>query len=740
MEESKLRNLLESLTLKEKIGQLIQLSGEFYSDEEEIVTGPQEKLGISSEMIELSGSVLNVAGAKKTKEVQKNYLSKSRHKIPLLFMGDVVYGYKTVFPVPIGLGSTWNPDLVKNAYEVIAEEASAGGVDVTFAPMVDLVRDPRWGRVVEGISEDTYLTSTFSEAMVTGFQNDLNPMNSLASCVKHFVGYGAVEGGRDYNTVDMSERHLRQYHLPPYQAAVNADAKMVMTAFNTYDGVPISGNDFILKDILRDEWGFDGVIISDYAAIKELIDHGVAADNKEAAKKAIEASLDIDMKTNIYATQLEPLVENGEISERLIDESVWRILKLKNDLGLFEDPYRSLSEEAEEEKLLTEDNRSLAREVVSESAILLQNNKNVLPLKEDENILLTGPYGDEKALIGFWAIYGENADVVTLKEGIEKVVEPDHFQFVKGTTISEDYAFLQDFGASKGKAQSFVMSDEEKESELKEAIRRGKEANTIILALGEHTLQSGEGGSRTNLELPKNQKDFLNEMVKLGKKTVLIVFSGRPLILTDEVEQVDAILQVWFPGTEGGNGIADLLFGKANPSGRVTMSFPYNVGQIPVYYNHYKTGRPLGTSTHTGRFVSKYLDSPNDPLYPFGYGLSYSDIVYEDLTLDKNKMQEDEEINVSVTVKNNSELKAKEVVQLYIQDIAGSVVRPVKELKAFKKVELAGNSSKKVHFKITLDDLKFYTKEMAYEAEAGNFNVFVGPNSKDVLQDGFELI
>lgn len=740
MEESKLRSLLESLTLKEKIGQLIQLSGEFYSDEEEIVTGPQEKLGISSEMIELSGSVLNVAGAKKTREVQENYLNKSRHKIPLMFMGDVVYGYKTVFPVPIGLGSTWNPGLVEEAYQTIAEEASVGGVDVTFAPMVDLVRDPRWGRVVEAISEDTFLTSTFSEAMVKGFQNDPNPMNNLASCVKHFVGYGAAEGGRDYNTVDMSERHLRQYHLPPYQAAVNADAKMVMTAFNTYDGVPISGNDFILKDILRDEWGFDGVIISDYAAIKELIDHGVAADNKEAAKQAIGASVDIDMKTNVYATQLEPLVENGEISEKLIDESVWRVLKLKNDLGLFEEPYKLLSEEIEEEKLLTEDNRSLARKVVSESAILLQNNNQVLPLKEDENILLAGPYGDEKALIGFWAVYGDAEDVVTLKDGIEKVVESDHFQFVKGTTISEDYTFLQDFGASEEKTQSFLMSDEEKENQLEEAIRRGKEADTIILALGEHTLQSGEGGSRTNLELPKNQKEFLNEMVKLGKETVLIIFSGRPLILTDEVEQVDAILQVWFPGTEGGNGIADILFGKTNPSGRVTMSFPHNVGQLPVYYNHYKTGRPLGTSTHTGRFVSKYLDSPNDPLYPFGYGLSYSDIVYEDLTLDKKKMQQDEDINVSVTVKNNSKLKAKEVVQLYIQDIVGSVVRPVKELKDFQKIELEGNSTKEVNFKISINDLKFYTKSMNYEAEPGLFNVFVGPNSRNVLQVEFELI
>jgi len=741
LEETKLKEVLDSLSLKEKIGQLIQLSGEFFSTDDKISTGPQKKLGISDEMIRLTGSVLNVAGAKKTRKIQEEYLKSVGHQIPLLFMGDIVYGYKTTFPVPIGMSSTWNLDLIEKTYQTIAEETSSAGVHVTFAPMVDLVRDPRWGRVVESLGEDPYLSSKFTEAMVSGLQNDWNPLTSIASCVKHFAAYGASEGGRDYNTVDMSERELRGNYLPMYKAAVDAGVEMVMTSFNTYDGVPVTGNEFLLKEILRNEWGFDGVIISDYAAIRELVDHGLAENERVASKLALEATTDIDMKTNAYASQLEPLVKDGEISEALIDESVWRVLKLKNDLGLFEDPFRSADEEREKDILLSDENRKLARDVSSESITLLQNNDNVLPLNEkEEKILLTGPYADSKSLIGFWAVHADSEDVVSLKEGIESYTNPNNFQYTQGSDMNEDYSFLMDFGATEDQIEKIKISPDEKKEQLESAIRMGEKADTIILALGEHTLQSGEAGSRTDLTLPKIQQDFLDEMIKLEKKTVLVVFGGRPLALTKEASKVDAILQAWFPGTEGGNALADILFGMKNPSGRLTMSFPNNVGQIPLYYNHYNTGRPLNSETHTGRFVSKYLDSPNTPLYPFGFGLSYSEIEYSNLVLDSDTMNEKTAINISVTVSNKSRRKAKEVVQLYVQDEVGSVVRPVKELKGFKKVILNGNTSKNIKFILSKDDLKYYTKDMSYDVEPGDFKIFVGPNSRDVLEESFTLV
>lgn len=741
MEEIKLKEILNDLSLKEKIGQLIQLSGEFFSSDDEISTGPQKKLGISDEMIELTGSVLNVVGAKKTREIQEEYLKNVDHQIPLLFMGDIVYGYKTTFPVPIGMSSTWNLDLVEKTYQTIAEETSSAGVHVTFAPMVDLVRDPRWGRVVESLGEDPYLTSKFTEVMVKGLQNDWNPLTSIASCVKHFAAYGASESGRDYNTVDMSERELRGNYLPMYKAAVDAGVKMVMTSFNTYDGVPVTGNEFLLKEILRDEWGFDGVIISDYAAVRELVDHGIAVDEKNASELALKATTDIDMKTNAYASQLQPLVKDGKISEELIDESVWRVLKLKNDLGLFEDPFRSADEKREKNTLLSDDNRKIARDVSSESITLLQNNQEVLPLNaKDEKILLTGPYGDSKSLIGFWAVHANKEDVVSLKEGIESYVDPNNFQYTQGSDMNEDYSFFMDFGVSDEQIEKIKMSPDEKKKQLKSAIEMGEKADTIILALGEHTLQSGEAGSRTDLKLPKIQQDFLDEMTKLGKKTVLIVFSGRPLALTEEIDKVDAVIQAWFPGTEGGNALADILFGKTNPSGRLTMSFPRTVGQVPLYYNHYNTGRPLNSETHTGRFVSKYLDSPNTPLYPFGYGLSYSEIKYDNLELDRDTINGDESITISTTVSNTSKRKTKEVVQLYIQDEVGSVVRPVKELKGFKKITLDGNTKKRVEFRLNKNNLKYYTKDMSYDVEPGEFKVFVGPNSRDVLEERFILV
>lgn len=739
MKEEKLLKLLESLSWTEKVGQLVQLSGEFFNTSA-LTVGPQQKLGISDNMLKHVGSVLNVAGAANTKEIQQQYLEKSSHKIPLLFMADIIYGYRTVFPIPLGLGATWNPDLVKEAYTVIGKEAQSGGAHVTFAPMVDLVRDARWGRCLESTGEDSFLNSAFASAMVSGLQQDLDKQEGIASCVKHFAAYGAAEGGREYNTVDMSERKLRQDYLPSYKAAVDAGCKLVMTSFNTYDGVPVTGNQFILKDILRDEWGFDGVIISDYAAVRELIDHGIAEDNKEAAYLAINATNDIDMKSPCYANELEPLLNEGRIDGKLIDQAVLRVLKLKNDLGLFEDPFRRATEEKEKETLLKEEHRALAKKVTAESIVLLKNKHGLLPLdpQTDKKILLVGPYGDNQELIGLWAVHGKTTDTISIKTGIESYLKPENFHVEKGCDMLESYEFLGEFGATKDMIDSLSMSDEEKAMHLDHALREARSADIIIFAMGEHTMQSGEAGSRTDICLPQIQRAFMKQLIELGKKTILISISGRPLVLTEEAETIDAIMQVWFPGTEGGHAIADVLFGKTNPSGRLSMSFPYSVGQLPLYYSEFKTGRPLTSSTHSGRFVSKYLDSPNAPLFPFGYGLNYSSVQYSDLTLSDTTMSD--ELLINVTIKNSSSIDCLETVQLYIQDVVGSVVRPVKELKQFKKLSIAGNTTATVQFILTRDELKYYTHSMDYDVETGSFIVFVGPNSEETLEASFQLV
>lgn len=738
MEEQALKALLKSLTWEEKIGQLVQLSGDFFHANE-LAVGPQKKLGIDQQTVDLVGSVLNVTGASQTREIQERYLKKSRHKIPLLFMADIIYGYRTIYPIPLGLGATWNPELIEQAYEKTAEESKAAGAHVTFAPMVDLVRDARWGRTLEATGEDPVLNAAFAKAMVTGLQKDLVNGGGIASCVKHFAAYGAAEGGREYNTVDLSERRLRQDHLPSYKAAVDAGCQLVMTSFNTYDGMPVTGNEFLLKDILRKEWGFDGVIISDYAAIQELIAHGVATNDREATKLAIEATTDIDMKTACYAKELEPLLKAGEISEDLVNQSVYRVLKLKNDLGLFEDPYRGTSQEQENAVFLTEEKRELAKKVSSEAVVLLQNKNKVLPLTANtEKVLLVGPYGDNQDLIGLWAVHGDRNDVVSIKKGVENYLDSENLLYTQGCDMLSDYQFLGEFGATKDQIEQSSLSAQEKKAELNKALTLANDADTIIFALGEHTMQSGEAGSRTDITLPQIQKDFLAELSALNKKTVLIVISGRPLVLTKETEQVDGIIQAWFPGTEGGNAIADIIFGKTNPSGRLSMSFPYTVGQLPLYYSEFKTGRPLTSTTHKGRFVSKYLDSPNEPLFPFGFGLSYSEVVYSDLNLSNEKMTN--QLTVSVKIKNMSDQTCVETVQLYTQDVTGSVVRPVKELTAFQKVALVAGEEKTVYFQLTREALKFYTKDMSFAAESGDFIVFVGANVSETLEQHFELI
>lgn len=737
MEEKKLKKLFDSLSLKEKIYQLVQLSGEFFNTDA-LAVGPQEKLGIAKEVVDNVGSVLNVLGAEKVKTIQKSYLEKSTHKIPLLFMADIIYGYKTIFPIPLASACTWDPELMKKSAEIISEESCAAGAHVTFAPMVDLVREPRWGRCLESTGEDTYLNSQYAKAMVEGFQGDFTKGKSIASCVKHFAGYGAAEAGREYNTVDMSERKLRQDHLPPYRAAVDAGCELVMTSFNIIDGIPATANEWLMKDVLREEWGFDGLIITDYAAIKELITHGVANNDREATKLSIDATVDIDMKTSCYSNQLESLLKDGEISNEQIDKAAWRVLKLKNKLGLFEDPYRGASEELEEEILCSQENRKFAREVATKSAVLLKNEKSILPINsEGTKVALIGPYADSQDLIGVWALHGNTEDVVTLKKALEQRVKKENFAYAKGCDTLEDYSTFGEFGQLLDQGNGKLMSTDEKFEELERSVKIAKEADVVIMALGEHMMQSGEGGSRTDITLPKVQLELLEKVKETNTPIILVLFNGRPLILTDIDSRVDAILEAWFPGTEGGNALADILLGDVNPTGKLTMSFPYAIGQIPIYYNQFNTGRPFKESTHSARFTSRFLDCPNEPLYPFGYGLSYSTFEYSNLALDKTVMTKDEEIKVTIEVTNTGTRRGEETVQLYLRDMTGSVVRPVKELKDFKKVLLEPGEGKRVSFILTEEKLQFFTKSMEYMAEAGEFKVFVGKNSQDVLEEAF---
>jgi beta-glucosidase len=737
MEQTQLNELLHHMTLEEKIDQLLQLTGDFY-EAEDVVTGPTSYLGLTQQMVEQSGSALNVLGAKKLINIQKEYLEKSRHKIPLLFMADIINGYKTVFPIPLGLGSTFNPELVEKSAAVAAKESSASGLHVTFSPMVDLVRDPRWGRVMESTGEDAYLNGELGRAMVRGYQGEsLSDHGTIASCVKHFAAYGAPAGGRDYNTVDMSERTLRQDYLPAYKDAIDEGCALVMTSFNVVDGIPATGNQWLMKDILRDEWGFDGVLISDYAAIAELMTHGVAEDAKEAARLAIEAGVDIDMMTSVYVKNLKRLIEEGKISEELINASTMRVLELKNKLGLFEDPYRGASEEMEQELLLSEEHRLLAREIVGESIVLLKND-GALPLsKNDQKIAFIGPYVDNTSLSGLWSIHSDKDTVVTIKKAVLGKVNGAEVTFAKGCEILDPFTKI---GGFAGEGASGEQDPAVAKANLEEALALAKDSDVVVLALGEHFVQSGEGGSRADITLPEVQLDLFRKIYEVNENIVVVLFNGRPLDIREISEKANAILAAWFPGTEGGHGVANVLFNDTNPSGKLSMSFPFSVGQIPVHYNMFNTGRPFQKGQEGNRFASRYTDIPNEPLYPFGYGLSYTTFEYSDLTLDKDVLTSDDVLTASVVVTNTGSYKGKETVQLYIQDKVGSVVRPLKELKGFKKITLEPGESQTITFQITEEMLRFFTSKMNFESEKGNFKLYVGGDSRTGLGKEFTLI
>lgn len=717
MEKSGVNRILEQMTLEEKIAQLMQLTRDFYqTDSREVsLTGPIAEMGINQTVVHNSGSVINAIGAKDVIEIQREHLKNNRLGIPLLFMADIVHGYRTVFPVPLAIGCSWDLVLAETSAAIAAMEASVSGLHVTFAPMVDLVRDPRWGRVMESTGEDPYLNSLFARAFVRGFQgSQLTDNTRVVACVKHFAAYGAPEGGRDYNTVNMSERQLRESYLPAYKAALDEGCEMVMTSFNTVDGIPATGNAHLLRDILRDEWGFDGVLISDWGAVKELIPHGVAVDESEAARKALLAGVDIEMMTPCYVNNLKELVENGALEEALIDEAVLRILNLKHKLGLFENPYRGADEKLEQEVLLCEANRLQARQLATKSCVLLKN-ENVLPLQQHKKIALIGPFAQSSDILGPWSIYGSQTEAVQLYDGLKGKVDPSQLFVAKGCDIQTGT-----------------------QEQMEEAIQAAHKADVIVLALGEHSEMSGEASSRADIRLPNIQLEMVSKLKELNKPTVAVLFNGRPLDLHGVVEHVDSILEAWFPGTEGGSAIADILFGDVNPSGRLTMSFPYSVGQIPVYYNDFNTGRPKNAKVQE-RYVSQYLDIPNEPLFPFGFGLSYTTFSYGKVRLSAEYLTSEEPLIVSVQVTNTGRVEAEEIVQLYVRDMAGSVVRPVKELKGFHKVPLQPGETKNIEFQITVDDLAYYHTDLQYQSDLGEFLVFVGPNSRDVSALRFEL-
>ena len=710
-----IEEFLKGMSLQEKIFQLEQFNSVLLKPLKGWdATGPMKDLGLTEEDLKETGSLLNSMGAERMKDIQKEFLEKNENKIPLAFMHDVIHGYRTIYPINLGLACSFNLDLMCDVAEMAATEAVLDGVNVTFAPMVDLARDARWGRVMETSGEDPYLNSKIAKATVEGFKK-----GGIATCVKHFAAYGGAEAGKDYASVDMSEYTLREYYLPAYKAAIDAGADMVMPSFNVLNGVPATGNTWLLNDVLRGEWGFDGVIVSDYGAIAEMCSHGYAEDEKDAAYKALTASVDIEMCSTLYAHNLEKLLVEGKITQVQIDKAVLRVLKLKKKLGLFENPYRFANEEKAKDVFLCDKHRDIARKAAEESAVLLKND-GVLPLsKETKSVALIGPHGDTGHVLGWWLCGGLAEETITVCEGLRRYNSNMDVHYAKGCEIGWDST---------------------NESYIPEAVALAKNSDAVVLCIGEKEEESGESNSKTNLDLPQIQYKLLEEVLAVNKNVVVLLFTGRPLAITRLHTIAPAILNVWWPGTECGNAVANLLFGKVVPSGKLTMSFPYSSGQCPIYYNHYRTGRPSPYGRYDILHATRYLDTPNEPLYPFGYGLSYTEFAYSGLELSSNKMGFGGEITASVTVTNVGKYKAKEIVQLYIRDLVGSFVRPVKELKGFEKIELDVGESKKLTFTITEEMLAFYGAGMRRKAERGIFRVFIGKNSEVETYQEFELL
>ncbi|SDE06490.1 beta-glucosidase BglX [Pedobacter soli] len=728
-----INNLMAKMTVDEKIGQLnLPSSGD-------ITTGQANSSDIGKKIKDGQvGGLFNIKGVEKIRAVQKVAVENSRMKIPLLFGMDVIHGYNTVFPIPLGMSATWNMDAVQKSARVAAIEASASGINWTFSPMVDISRDPRWGRISEGNGEDPYLGSQIAKAMVKGYQGKLQANNEILACVKHYALYGAAEAGRDYNTTDMSKVKMYNEYLPPYKAAVDAGAASIMASFNEVDGIPATGSKWLMTEVLRNQWGFKGFVVTDYTGIPEMIAHGMG-DLQTVSALALNAGVDMDMVGEGFLGTLKKSLAEKKVSIDQINRACRLILQAKYKLGLFADPYKFCDANRAEKEVFSPENRSVARQIAAESFVLLKNKNNILPLKKSGTIGLVGPLADNTAnMYGTWSVAALFDKSVTVLQGLKnalgnnaKILTARGANFLADSALEHRYVNIHN---------PTYKHDSRSEAEMiKEALAVAEKSDVIVATVGEGSEFSGESSSVTDIQIPETQKNLLKALVKTGKPVVMVLFTGRPLALKWEDENIPAILNVWFPGSEAGSAIADVLFGDANPSGKLSATFPQNVGQVPLYYAHKNTGRPLADGKWFEKFRSNYLDVSNDPLYPFGFGLSYTTFNYSDIKLSSNTLTKGKSITASVTLTNTGKYDGQEVVQLYIRDLVGSITRPVKELKGFQKVSLKAGESKNITFTLTENDLKFYNSDLKFVAEPGDFKVFIGTNSRDVKEASFTL-
>ena len=726
-------SLLSKMTLEEKLGQLNLPASD------DIVTGETKNSNIGQMVADGHvGGVFNVKGIDKIKELQRIAVEESRLGIPLLFGMDVIHGYETVFPIPLALSCSWDTVAIKESARIAAIEASAAGICWTFSPMVDICRDPRWGRASEGSGEDPFLGAAIARVMVEGYQgNNLEANNEIMACVKHFALYGAPEGGRDYNTVDMSRQRMFNEYFAPYRAGAEAGAGSFMTSFNTIDGVPATANRWLLTDVLRGMWGFDGFVVTDYTAISEMIAHGLG-DLQQVSALALKAGTDMDMVSDGFNSTLSKSLEEGLVNIGQIDQAARRILEAKYKLGLFKDPYKYISEEREKTEIYTTAHRNFSKKIATETFVLLKNEGNLLPIEKKGRIAVIGPLADTRAnMPGTWSVAADPQKYKTLVEGIRDAVgDKAMVIYAKGSNLTED----PELEANATMFGREMRDSRDSKSLLSEAVSVARNADIIIAALGESSEFSGESSSRADITLPDVQKELLKALLATGKPVVMLNFSGRPTIMTWESENVPAILNVWFGGSEAADAIAEVVFGDAVPSGKLTMTMPRNMGQIPIYYNHLNTGRPKQQDKKFEKFKSGYIDSPNSPLYPFGYGLSYTTFEYTDISISSDEMKPDGSVVAKINVKNTGQRDADEIVQLYIRDLVASSSRPVKELKGFKRIHLKAGETQTVDFPITIELLKFYNFELEYIAEPGEFEVMIGPNSVDVHSIKFNLL
>ena len=726
-------NLMSKMTLEEKIGQLnlVTPGG--------AVTGSVVSKDVDDKIRKgFVGGLFGITGPDKVRQAQDIAVKNSRLHIPLIFGLDVIHGHKTVFPIPLALSCSWDTTLIEKSTRIAATEASADGLDWVFSPMVDIARDPRWGRIAEGAGEDPYLGSLVARAMVKGYQgNDLSKENAVMACVKHFALYGASEAGREYNTVDMSRIKMYQYYLPPYKAAIDAGAGSIMSSFNEIDGIPATCNKWLLTDLLRKQWGFTGLVVSDYTSVSEMSAHGMG-DLQTVSALALKAGLDMDMVSEGFLMTTKKSLQEGKLTQQQIDMACKRVLEAKYKLGLFADPYKRMNEERASKTILSDENRKSAREIASHSFVLLKNSNQLLPLKKSGTIALVGPLANnQRNMLGTWSVAGDFTKSISVMDGIKNVAGSNvNIIYAKGANISDDSNFIKRVNVFGPEIETDKQSPE---SLITEAVDAANKSDVVVAVLGEAADMTGESSSRADISIPESQENLLKALVKTGKPVVLVLFNGRPLTLTWENDHANAILDAWFGGTEAGNAIADVLFGNYNPSGKISVSFPRSVGQIPVYYNQKNTGRPYD-GTGYPKFKSNYLDIANDPLYPFGYGLSYTSFSYSDITLNKKQINPSEKLQVKLTVSNTGSYDGEETVQLYIRDLVASVTQPVKELKKFQKVFLQKGQSKEIVFTLSADDLRFFNSDLKYIYEPGDFKVFVGSNSRDVKEAGFSLI